>query len=54
MNNRLKNNIFKYWAISCTLFGIAMLLIFLINIVIDGVGRIDWNLLPICLHENLN
>ena len=43
MNNRLKNNIFKYWAISCTLFGIAMLLIFLINIVIDGVGRIDWN-----------
>jgi phosphate transport system permease protein len=42
MNNRLKNNIFKYWAISCTLFGIAMLLIFLINIVIDGVGRIDW------------
>ena len=43
MNNRLKNNIFKYWAISCTLFGIAMLLIFLINIVIDGVGRLDWN-----------
>jgi phosphate transport system permease protein len=42
MNNRLKNNIFKYWAISCTLFGIAMLLIFLINIVIDGVGRLDW------------
>ena len=41
MNNRLKNNIFKYWAISCTLFGIAMLLIFLINIVIDGVGRLD-------------
>ena len=45
MNNRLKNNIFKYWAISCTLFGIAMLLIFLINIVIDGVGRIDWNVI---------
>lgn len=43
MNNRLKNNIFKYWAITCTLFGIAMLLIFLINIVIDGVGRLDWN-----------
>ncbi|HRF77381.1 MAG TPA: phosphate ABC transporter permease PstA [Chitinophagales bacterium] len=43
MNNRLKNNLFKYWAITCTLFGIAMLLIFLINIVIDGVGRLDWN-----------
>jgi phosphate transport system permease protein len=42
MNNRFKNNLFKYWAIACTLFGIAMLLIFLINILIDGLGRLDW------------
>ncbi len=42
MNNRTKNNLFKYWAIACTMFGIIMLAIFLINILIDGLGRIDW------------
>jgi len=43
MNNRLKNNLFKYWAIACTLFGIIMLGVFIINILIDGLGRLDWN-----------
>ncbi len=42
MNNRTKNNLFKYWAIACTMFGIIMLAIFLINIIVDGIGRIDW------------
>lgn len=43
MNNRQKNNLFKYWAIACTLFGIIMLGVFLVNIFIDGFGRIDWD-----------
>lgn len=43
MNNRFKNNLFKYWAIACTLFGIIMLGVFLINILIDGLGRINWD-----------
>ncbi len=42
MNNRTKNNLFKYWAIGCTMFGIIMLAIFLINIIVDGIARIDW------------
>ncbi|MBK7567562.1 MAG: phosphate ABC transporter permease PstA [Bacteroidetes bacterium] len=42
MNNRTKNNLFKYWAIACTMFGIIMLAIFLINIIVDGIARIDW------------
>ncbi len=40
--NRIKDIIFKYWAILCTLFGVVMLSIFLINIIADGIGRIDW------------
>jgi len=43
--NRIKDSIFKYWAMGCTLFGIVMLSIFLINILIDGVGRINWQFL---------
>lgn len=43
MNNRLKNNLFKYWAIACTLFGIIMLGVFLVNIFVDGFGRLDWD-----------
>ncbi len=43
MDNRTKNNIFKYWAIGCTLFGVIMLAIFLFNIITSGIGRIDWD-----------
>lgn len=39
--NRIKDNIFKIWAIACTLIGIIMLGVFLVNIVIDGAARID-------------
>jgi phosphate transport system permease protein len=42
-NNRLKDSIFKYVGISATCFGIVILLIFLVNIVIDGLTRIDWD-----------
>lgn len=40
--NRLKDNAFKYFGIGCTLFGLLMLAIFLGNILIEGVARIDW------------
>lgn len=43
--NRVADNLFKYWAILCTLFGIAMLLIFLTNIFMEGVSRINWQFL---------
>ncbi len=42
MNNRTKNNIFKYWAIGCTMFGVVMLAVFLYNIIAAGISRIDW------------
>lgn len=41
--NRIKDNLFKYWAILCTAFGIIMLGVFLINILIDGLNRINWS-----------
>lgn len=40
--NRIKDSIFKIWAIGCTMIGIIMLGIFLVNIAIDGLDRIDW------------
>jgi phosphate transport system permease protein len=43
--NRLKDSAFKYVGIFATCFCIAILLIFLVNILIDGIGRIDWNFL---------
>ncbi|MBC8047236.1 MAG: phosphate ABC transporter permease PstA [Fimbriimonadaceae bacterium] len=42
MNNRQKDNLFKYWAILCTCIGILMLVIFLTNILITGLSRVDW------------
>jgi phosphate transport system permease protein len=41
--NRLKDNAFKYFGIACTLFGLLMLAIFLGNILIEGLARIDWD-----------
>lgn len=43
--NRRIDTAFKYVGISCTLFGIVMLLIFIGNILIDGLSRIDWDFL---------
>ena len=40
--NRLKDNAFKYFGLACTLFGLAVLSIFLINILIEGLGRLNW------------
>lgn len=41
--NRLKDQLFKYWGIACTLFGILLLTVFIGDILIDGLGRIDWS-----------
>jgi phosphate transport system permease protein len=43
--NRRVDTAFKYLGISCTLFGIVMLMIFISNILIDGLQRIDWDFL---------
>lgn len=41
--NRIKDNAFKYFGITCTAFGLLMLAIFLGNILIEGLTRIDWD-----------
>lgn len=41
--NRIKDNAFKYFGIACTAFGLAMLAIFIGNILIEGFTRIDWD-----------
>ena len=43
--NRLKDNAFKYFGLACTFFGLIILSIFLINILIQGLGRLDWQFL---------
>lgn len=43
--NRLIDSGFKYLGIFCTFFGIVMLLIFIGNILVDGLARIDWDFL---------
>jgi len=40
--NKLKDKAFRIWGISCTLVGLILLVIFIGNIVIDGIGRIEW------------
>jgi phosphate transport system permease protein len=40
--NRLIDSGFKYLGIFCTFFGIVMLLVFIGNILSDGIQRIDW------------
>jgi len=40
--NRLKDQLFKVWGIGCTLFGLILLAVFIGDILIDGIMRIDW------------
>ncbi len=40
--NRLKDNLFKFWGIFCTIIGLVLLLVFIGDILIDGLRRIDW------------
>lgn len=43
--NRLIDQIFRYVGIACTFFGLIVLAIFLGDIFIEGVTRIDWDFL---------
>jgi phosphate transport system permease protein len=40
--NRLKDQLFKFWGIGCTLIGLILLVVFIGGILIDGLSRIDW------------
>jgi phosphate transport system permease protein len=40
--NRLKDQLFKFWGIFCTIIGLVLLVIFIGDILIDGIRRIDW------------
>ncbi|MDZ4750808.1 MAG: phosphate ABC transporter permease PstA [Flavobacteriales bacterium] len=41
--NRIKDRSFKYFGIGCTVFGLSVLVVFLLSIIIQGVARIDWD-----------
>jgi phosphate transport system permease protein len=41
--NRLKDQLFKIWGIACTLIGLILLVVFIGDILIDGLMRIDWS-----------
>ncbi|MEX2597793.1 MAG: phosphate ABC transporter permease PstA [Salibacteraceae bacterium] len=41
--NRVKDNLFRFWGIACTLLGLVLLSIFIGSILIDGLQRIDWS-----------
>jgi phosphate transport system permease protein len=43
--NRVIDTVFRYVGIACTFIGILVLLIFLGNILIQGLTRIDWDFL---------
>jgi phosphate transport system permease protein len=43
--NRLKDKIFQYWGMVCTVMGLVLLAVFIGNIIVEGVGRIDWDFL---------
>lgn len=40
--NRWKDQLFKIWGIACTLFGLILLVVFIGDVLIDGILRIDW------------
>ena len=42
VKNRVKDKIFEYIGIACTLLWLVILAIFIGNILIDGLARIDW------------
>ena len=43
--NRLKDKAFQVFGVFCTLIGLVVLAIFLVDIVIEGARRIDWDFL---------
>jgi phosphate transport system permease protein len=43
--NRIKDKAFQYFGVFCTAIGIIVLAIFLINIILQGAGRLSWDFL---------
>lgn len=43
--NRLMDSAFKYVGIACTSLGIIVLAIFLADIILEGIARVDWDFL---------
>jgi len=41
--NRIIDNVFRFWAIGCTLLGIILLGIFLVDICVEGASRLNWD-----------
>ncbi len=41
--NRFKDRLFMYWGMFATLIGLVLLVVFIGDILIDGLGRIDWS-----------
>jgi len=41
--NRLKDRLFMYWGMFATLIGLVLLVVFIGDILIDGLSRIDWS-----------
>lgn len=41
--NRFKDQMFRYWGIFCTAIGLVLLSVFIGDILIDGLRRIDWS-----------
>lgn len=43
--NRLKDKAFQVFGLFCTFFGLVVLAIFLIDILLEGISRVDWQFL---------
>jgi len=41
--NRWKDQAFKFWGLFCTLIGLLLLFVFIGDILVDGISRIDWD-----------
>jgi phosphate transport system permease protein len=39
----IQDNLFKYFGLACTLFGIIVLSVLIVDLIMDGIERIDWN-----------
>ena len=44
-SNRLKDQLFKYYGIFATSIGLVLLAVFIIDILMDGLGRLNWQFL---------
>lgn len=43
--NRLRDKLFQIWGLAATLLGLILLAIFIGNIIVEGLGRINWDFL---------